>query len=134
GRRCGGVDGEAGDEAVDRTLAGHGRRAEAEPLQGALPRACDDGHTVGTAQPEGEERGAGARPPQTSCAVSTRSRSLATSSSYVTSLPSSVEANPHCGERQSWSSGRYRLASSMRGFSASLSPSAPRLVVRGRGT
>ena len=70
-----------------------------------------------------------ARQPRTSCAVSTTSRSFFTSSSYVTSLPSSVEANPHCGERQSWSSGRYRPASSMRRFSAPLSSSAPRLVV-----
>ena len=39
--------------------------------------------------------------PQTSCAVSTIRRSLATCSSCVSALPSTVEEKPHCGERQS---------------------------------
>ena len=43
--------------------------------------------------------------PQTSCATSTTRRSFAHCSSSVRAFPSSVEANPHWGERQSWSSG-----------------------------
>ena len=41
--------------------------------------------------------------PHTSAAVSTTSRSFATSSSSVSALPSTVEEKPHCGDRQSWS-------------------------------
>src|ERR1044072_5284448 len=67
--------------------------------------------------------------PQTSSAVSTTSRNLACSCSTVSSLPSTVEENPHCGERQSCSSGTYFDASSMRRFSRSLSSSSPVLVV-----
>ena len=37
-------------------------------------------------------------------------------SSYVRSLPSRVEAKPHCGDRQSWSRGTNRAASSIRRF------------------
>ena len=40
-------------------------------------------------------------------------------------LPSSVEAKPHCGDRQSWSSGMYFAASSIRRFSSSLDSSVP---------
>src|SRR5680860_813578 len=69
------------------------------------------------------------RQPQISCAVSTISSSLATSSSIVSSLPSTVEEKPHCGERQSCSRGTYLLASSTRRLRVSLSSSAPRLVV-----
>ena len=43
--------------------------------------------------------------PHTSAAVSTTSRSFAISSSRVIRFPSTVEEKPHCGERQSWSSG-----------------------------
>ena len=43
--------------------------------------------------------------PQTSCAVSTTSRSLPICSSRLSALPSSVEEKPHCGLRQSCSSG-----------------------------
>jgi hypothetical protein len=43
--------------------------------------------------------------PQISSAVSTISRSFAICCSWVTRLPSTVDENPHCGERQSWSSG-----------------------------
>ena len=42
------------------------------------------------------------RPP---AATSTTRRSFAACSSFVSSLPSTVEAKPHCGERQSCSSG-----------------------------
>jgi hypothetical protein len=43
--------------------------------------------------------------PQTSRATSTTSRNFAHCSSWVRAFASSVEANPHCGERQSWSRG-----------------------------
>src|SRR5690606_27977947 len=39
------------------------------------------------------------------------------------------EEKPHCGERQSWSSGTYRDASSIRRLSSSLDSSSPVLVV-----
>src|SRR6185369_15432496 len=65
----------------------------------------------------------------TSAAVSTMSRNLATCSSYVRRFPSTVEEKPHCGDRQSCSSGTYRLASSMRRFRSSLRSSSPLLVV-----
>ena len=54
------------------------------------------------------------RYPQTSAAVSTMRRSFATSSSYVSTLPSTVEEKPHCGDRQSCSSGTNFAASSIR--------------------
>ena len=40
--------------------------------------------------------------------------SLAHCWSSVSTLPSSVQAKPHCGDRQSWSSGAYFAASSRR--------------------
>jgi hypothetical protein len=52
--------------------------------------------------------------PHTSFATSTASLSLAHCSSSVRTLPSSVEANPHCGDRASWSSGAYFEASASR--------------------
>jgi hypothetical protein len=45
--------------------------------------------------------GESASQPHTSYATSTMSRSFATSSSYVSTLPSTVDEKPHCGERQS---------------------------------
>src|SRR5262249_32377641 len=67
------------------------------------------------------------RHPQTSRATSTRSRSFAHCSSSVSTLPSSVEANPHCGESASWSSATYFVASSMRRLRSSLFSGAPSL-------
>src|SRR5439155_14761813 len=58
--------------------------------------------------------------PHTSCAVSTTSRSFAICCSSVSTLPSWVDEKPHCGDRQSWPSGTYFAASSMRRFSISL--------------
>ena len=69
------------------------------------------------------------RQPQTDCAVSTIRRSLSHCCSSVRALPSEVEENPHCGERQSWSRSTYRLASSMRRSRSSRVSSSPRLVV-----
>ena len=66
-------------------------------------------------------------PPQTSFAVSTISASFLHCASSVRMLPSSVEANPHCGERQNWSSGANFVASSMRRSMAAFSSSSPRL-------
>src|SRR5262245_22251148 len=67
--------------------------------------------------------------PHTSSATSTTRRSLAHCSSSERILPSSVEAKPHCGERQSWSSAMNFAASSMRRLSSSLLSSAPLLEV-----
>src|SRR5262249_50936853 len=67
--------------------------------------------------------------PQTSAAVSTMRRSLATSSSKGRAVPSTVEEKPHWGERQIWSRGTYWAASSMRRLRVSLDSSSPRLVV-----
>src|SRR3954451_14315229 len=72
--------------------------------------------------------------PQTSSATSTTSRSLSACCSRVSALPSTVEENPHCGDRQSWSRSTYRDASSIRRFSRSRSSSSPRLVVTSPST
>jgi hypothetical protein len=55
-----------------------------------------------------------------SWATSTIIRSLAHCSSSARILPSSVEAKPHCGDRQSWSRSVNLAASSMRRLIASL--------------
>ena len=57
--------------------------------------------------------------PHTSRAVSTTSRSLATSCSIVIVLPPMPLSKPHCGLSASCSSGAKRAASSMRRFSSS---------------
>src|SRR5262249_36938908 len=67
--------------------------------------------------------------PHTSFATSTRRRNFAHCSSSVSTLPSSVEAKPHWPEMQSWSSGAYFAAASMRRLSSSLLSSLPVLVV-----
>ena len=54
-------------------------------------------------------------------------RSFAHCSSSASTLPSSVEAKPHCGDRQSCSSATYLVASSMRRLMSSLRSSRPRL-------
>src|SRR6201999_431833 len=65
--------------------------------------------------------------PHTSCATSTARRSLAHCSSSVRMLPSSVEANPHCGDSASWSMGANLEASSSLRLISSLFSSAPLL-------
>ena len=80
------------------------------------------GRTAGSHDPDLR---ALASQPQISWAVSTMSRSLATCWSYVSVLPSTVDENPHCGDRQSWSSGTNREASSIRRFNSSFSSSSP---------
>ena len=65
--------------------------------------------------------------PQTSSANSTIILSFAHCSSSASTLPSSVEAKPHCGDRQSWSSATYLVASSMRRLMSSLASSLPLL-------
>src|SRR5205814_2800061 len=67
--------------------------------------------------------------PHTSFATSTRRRSFAHCSSSVSTLPSSVEAKPHWPEMQSWSSGAYLAAASIRRLRSSLLSSLPLLVV-----
>src|SRR6185503_3953599 len=73
-------------------------------------------------------------PPHTSRATSTQSCSLAHCSSWVSVLPSSVLAKPHCGDSASCSSGRYFAASSMRRFNSSLVSSVPDLLVTSPST
>src|SRR5207245_5737104 len=67
--------------------------------------------------------------PHTSRAVSTISWSLAACYSRASSLPWTVLEKPHCGDRQSCSSGTMPAASSIRRLSASLDSSSPTLVV-----
>src|SRR5699024_3895494 len=65
--------------------------------------------------------------PQTSSATSLTSLSLSHCCSSVRILPSSVEANPHCGLTHSRSSGTYFDASSIRVLISSLSSSSGNL-------
>src|SRR5450759_2979499 len=70
-------------------------------------------------------RRSGAHFPHTSSASSTIMRSLAHCSSSASTLPSSVEAKPHCGDRHNWSSATYLVASSMRRLISSRGSSRP---------
>src|SRR6185437_2332916 len=72
----------------------------------------------------GEGRG-GAYLPHTSLDRSTIIFSFAHCSSAASTLPSSVEAKPHCGDRQSCSSATYLVASSMRRLMSSFFSSVP---------
>src|SRR6202044_1410178 len=65
------------------------------------------------------------RHPQISSAISTTRRSFAHCSSSERTLPSSVEAKPHCGDRQSCSRSTYLVASSMGRLMSSFFSSAP---------
>ena len=65
--------------------------------------------------------------PQTSRATCTMSSSLARCWSWVRTLPSTVEEKPHWPDRQSWSSGTYLAAWSIRRLSRSGSCRAPGL-------
>src|SRR6478752_5992772 len=67
--------------------------------------------------------------PQTSSASSTIIRSFAHCSSSARTLPSSVEAKPHCGERHSWSSETNLAACSIRRLISSFDSSRPLFVV-----
>src|SRR5215469_8433240 len=66
---------------------------------------------------------------QTSSPISTIIRNLAHCSSSARMLPSSVEAKPHCGDRQNCSSGANLPASSMRRSTSSFFSSVPLLEV-----
>src|SRR5690606_6532129 len=63
--------------------------------------------------------------PHTSSAIARTSRSFAHCCSSVSRLPSSVEEKPHCGERQSCSSGTNFAASSILRLISSLDSSSP---------
>src|SRR4029077_12953078 len=63
--------------------------------------------------------------PHISYDTSTIIRSLAHCSSSASTLPSSVEAKPHCGDNANWSSATYLVASSIRRLMASLLSSLP---------
>src|SRR5918992_5045108 len=80
------------------------------------------------------EQGAASQPPHTSSESSTIIRSFAHCSSSASTLPSSVEAKPHCGDRQSRSSGTYLVASSMRRLMSSLGSSRPLFEVTSPST
>src|ERR1700745_1090326 len=67
--------------------------------------------------------------PQTLSASSTIMRSFAHCSSSARTLPSSVEAKPHCGDRQNCSGGANLPASSMRRSMSSFLSSVPLLEV-----
>src|SRR5437868_547544 len=88
------------------------RRALCSPHRDRRVKPGDDNGWCGTSDND--------HLPQTSSASSTIIRSLAHCSSSASTLPSSVEAKPHCGERQSWSSATYLVASSMRRLIESL--------------
>src|SRR6185503_4394263 len=77
-------------------------------------RAEQAAHMVGA-----ERRPGAFHRPHTSSATSTIRRSFAHCSSAAITLPSSVEAKPHCGDSANWSSGTNFAASSMRRRSAS---------------
>src|SRR5215475_14315180 len=68
--------------------------------------------------------------PHTSSAVSTTARNFAHCSLSARTLPSSVEAKPHCGESASCSSAAYLVASSMRRLMSALCSRVPTLVVK----
>src|SRR5262249_31321661 len=70
-----------------------------------------------------------AQRPHTSPATSAIIRNFAHCSSSARILPSSVEAKPHCGDRQNWSSGANLPASSMRRLTSSFFSSVPLLEV-----
>src|SRR5262249_56017927 len=67
----------------------------------------------------------GGHHPHTSPPPSTIRRNFAHCSSSARILPSSLEAKPHCGERQSWSRPANFAASSMRRLITSLDSSVP---------
>src|SRR5262245_7784291 len=72
--------------------------------------------------------------PHTSPASSTIIRSFAHSSSSARMLPSSVEAKPHCGDRQNCSSGANLADSSRRRLTSSFFSSVPLLEVTSPST
>src|SRR4029079_156101 len=72
--------------------------------------------------------------PHISSATSTIIRSLAHCSSSASTLPSSVEAKPHCGDRHSLSSEMYLEAASMRRLISSFDSRRPVLVVTSPST
>src|SRR5579871_272960 len=90
-------------------------------LEGCAAQEATD--MVGTEGRRSAEHGH----PHTSRATSTTKRSFAHCSSSLSTLPSSVEANPHCGDSASCSSATYFVASSMRRLMSSLFSSAASL-------
>src|SRR5215468_2819552 len=79
-----------------RLLGGRGTQQAADMIGTEGGRCAEQGH------------------PQTSFATSTTMRSFAHCSLSASTLPSSVEANPHCGDSASCSKATYFVASSMR--------------------
>src|SRR5207253_4503824 len=123
--RCERADGvsESGGRMEDgeRRLVARDRVARRKCYDGALVQREHERQVVGESCEERHLRRAGVREqrrqaattehverrvpdcpgqPQTSCATSTIKRSFAHCSSSVRTLPSTVDENPHCGERQ----------------------------------
>src|SRR5262249_23622857 len=106
------------DDALDLAILDRLERSGVDLSLGMLfARLLERGWPQQTADMVGAERRAcslaHARP-HISSATSTIILSFAHCSSSARILPSSVEAKPHCGDRQSCSSGTYLAASSMR--------------------
>src|SRR5205823_1360887 len=111
----------AGKRRLARQIGSFGRRIQSRKIAPHPPSDCALRHPLPacgerdlkrhrrTPSPRkrGEGWGEGLYSPQTSRATSTTRRSLAFSSSIVSALPSTVEEKPHCGLRQSCSSGTY---------------------------
>src|SRR6202167_5476260 len=112
------------DFAIFDRLESFGAKLAARPL---FPRRLKRRRAQQAADMIGAERRFASLhyQPHTSFAISTIIRSLAHCSSSERTLPSSVEAKPHCGDRQSWSSATYFAASSIRRLMSSFFSSLP---------
>src|SRR4249920_1577131 len=97
------------------------RKQHGDASPDAASCACHDGSLAGN--------DASHQRPHTSPATSTIMRSFAHCSSSASTLPSSVEAKPHCGDRHSWSSEIYLEAASIRRLISSFDSSRPLFVV-----
>src|SRR4029079_13441153 len=114
------------DDALDLAVFDFLERLRRHLALGAPgPRLVDRFRPQQAADVVGAEWWLQAFHPHTSSAISTIMRSLAHCSSSASTLPSSLDAKPHCGDRQSWSMGTNFAASSMRRLISSLDSSVP---------
>ena len=111
-RRLAAADRVAGRQPDDRRPRAARARSAGRPAarRGTAPRSSPGWRTASSGRAGGRPRTSrrgrsGPGQPQTSSATSTIRRSFAHCSSSVSALPSTVDENPHCGERQSCSSG-----------------------------
>src|SRR5579872_1817076 len=118
------------DDALDLAVLDRGEIGRGNLIPGApRPRLLEGRGAQQAPDVVGAERRLGALHPHTSCATSTIMASFAHCSCSARTLPSSVEAKPHCGDRQSWSSATYLVASSIRLSTSAFFSSVPVLVV-----